>query len=182
MYRDYDIFEVLPNGSKASIARIPSLVLALLRLERLAKATSNECFVADAETRQVMALRNVPSAKEVVVKRVFQIAYDEELGIQRAELLRSRGYHVISVVGNEKGKILLSALQRYSLFIVGHAAPEETRSELVDWLKEKYPSVKILALNSPDQEVRRADYNVTQNGPELWMPIVTQQLGDGAAA
>ena len=175
MYRDYDIFEVLPNGSKVSIARMPSLELALLRLERLARFTSNECFVAEAETRQVIAHRNVPSAKDQVIKRIFQIVYDEELGIQRAELLRSLGYHVISVVGNEKAKILLSAIHRYDFFIVGSTAPEETRSEIVSWLKAYYPNVKILALNPPQQRQAHADYNASQNGP--WLAIVTQQLG-----
>ena len=129
-----------------------------------------------------MAQRNLPAAKERATKRVFQIAYDEGLGIQRAELLRSLGYHVISVVGNEKAKILLSAIHRYDFFIVGSAAPEETRSEMVDWLKANYPKVKILALNPPQQQLAHADYNVTQHATELWLPIVTQELANVAAA
>ena len=78
--------------------------------------------------------------------------------------------------------MLLSALQRYNLFIVGHNADEKTRSEMVGWLKERYPNVKILALNSRDQELPSADYNVTGEGPEEWLPIVTQHLGEGTEA
>jgi len=45
---------------------------------------------------------------------------------------------------------------------------------MLDWIKVKYPSVKILALNAPHQQLLNADYNVTLNGPENWLPIVTQ--------
>lgn len=65
MYRDYDIFEVLPNGSKVRIATVPRLAVALSRRERLAKDTSNECFVADhKKTRQIVAQRNLPAKSE----------------------------------------------------------------------------------------------------------------------
>src|SRR5439155_1510278 len=97
---------------------------------------------------------------------------------QRAELLLGCGYGVISVLGNEAAKVLLSSIQHYDLFIVGHAAPEETRREMVGWLKVKYPEVEILALNPPHQQVLRADYNVRLNGPENWLPIVAQLLVD----
>jgi len=113
----------------------------------------------------------------VKLRRIFQISYDEELGLRRAELLRSRGYGVISVIGNEAAKVLLSSPQRYDLFIIGHAAPEETRREMVDWLKAEYSNVKVLALNPPNQEVLAADHNVRQNEPENWLPIVLQLEG-----
>jgi hypothetical protein len=51
----------------------------------------------------------------------------------------------------------LSSIQHYDLFIVGPAAPEDTRREIVDWLKEKYPTVKIPALHPPHQQVSNAD-------------------------
>jgi hypothetical protein len=85
---------------------------------------------------------------------------------------------VISVIGNHPAKLLLSSIQHYDLLIAGPTAPEETRREIVDWLKTKYPRVKILALNSPCQQVLRADYNVRQNGPENWLPIVTRLFAD----
>jgi len=55
---------------------------------------------------------------------------------------------------------------------VGHAAPEQTRQEIVDWLKVKYPQTTVLALNPRNQELVGADYNVVQNGPEKWLPYV----------
>ena len=146
-------------------------------LEGLARRTTNECFATDAETRQVVIQKNVPPAR---LRRIFQIAYNLDLGLRRAEVLRSRGYGVISVVGNEAAKVLLSSIQRYDLFIVGHSAPEEIRKEIVAWLKSQYPNVKILSLNPPDHQLLAADYNVRQNGPETWLPIVSQQLSSSA--
>jgi hypothetical protein len=110
-----------------------------------------------------------------VTKRIFQIAYTERLRSERAELLIHLGYGVISVIGNESAKILLNGIQHtdLALFIVGHAASEQTRTEMVDWLKAKYPSVRILALNPPNEQLLRADYNVVQNGPENWLPFVS---------
>src|SRR5579864_6038072 len=107
-------------------------------------------------------------------KRIFQIAYTEQLRSERAELLTRLGYGVISVIGNESAKVLLSTIQHtdLALFIVGHAASEQTRTEMVDWLKSKYPNVRILALNPPNEELLGADYNVIQNGPDKWLPFV----------
>ena len=44
------------------------------------------------------------------IKRIFQIAYTEQLRSEKAELLRHLGYAVISVIGNEAAKVLLSAI------------------------------------------------------------------------
>ena len=174
MYSVYEIFEVLPNGSTLKISRVSGLEFANLALRELAKRTRNECFVTDARTRRVVAQLNVSQEKRRATKRIFQIAYDEQLGLRRAELLRSRGYGVISVIGNDPARVLLTSIQHYDLFIVGHAAPEETRTEMIDWIRAKYPKVKILALNPPHQQLLNADYNATLNGPENWLPIVTQ--------
>jgi hypothetical protein len=174
MYSVYEIFEVLPGGSTLRISRESNLEFAKLALQELAKRTKNECFVADARTRQVMAQLNVSQGKWRAIKRIFQISYDEQLGLRRAELLRSLGYGVISVIGNNPAKVLLTSIQHYDLFILGHAAPEETRTEMIDWIKVKYPRVKILALNAPHKQLLNADYNITLNGPENWLPIVTK--------
>src|SRR5258708_6721292 len=180
MHRVYEIFEVMPNGSPQRVTFVRGLEFAKVAIQNLAKHTSNECSVVDAKTRQVVIQMNVARAKLRATTRIFQIAYNEDLGLGRAELLRSHGYGVISVVGNQAAKLLLTSIQRYGLFIVGHAAPEETRREIVDWLKAEYPKVKILALNPLNQQILRADYNVRQNGPENWLLIVTQLLATSA--
>jgi hypothetical protein len=80
------------------------------------------------------------------------------------------------VLSNEAAKVLLCSIQKYDLFIVGHAAPEEYRREMVDWLKTHYPNVKILALNPPHQPLPNADYNALGDDPESWLPFVTEHL------
>src|SRR5206468_2295132 len=181
MNRVYEIFEVWPDGSTVTRAVVSGLEFAKVTFDRLAERTSYECKAADARTHQVVAQRNVPQAKGRTVKRIFQIPYDEGIGFRRAQLLRELGYGVISVLGNEAAKLLLSSIQHYDLFIVGPDAPEETRREIVDWLKENYPQVKILAMNPPDQQVPKADYNAEQDGPENWLPIVRERLINSAS-
>ncbi len=176
MHRVYEIFEVMPNGTPQRVTVISGMEFAKLALQGLAKRTKNECFAADAKTRQVVMHMNVPLGKSRATGSIFQICYDEKLAVHRAELLKSRGYDAICVIGNEAAKVVLSSIRHYDLFIVGHAAPKETRREIVAWLKANYPGVKILALSPPNQQILGADYNVRLNGPETWLPIVSQQL------
>ncbi len=170
MHRVYEIFEVPPSGSPQRVTVVSGVEFAKVALQGLANRTNNECFAADARTRQVVMQLNVPSAK---LRRIFVISYDEEMGVQRSELLKSRGYGVISVIGNDAAKVLLSTIQRYDLFIIGDVAPREVRREMADWIKTQYPEIKILALNPPDQKVPAADFNVP-HGPENWLPIVSR--------
>lgn len=172
--RQYEIYEVSPNGSMIQHSSADGLEAAWQKLSELAKHTANECFAIHPPTRQVVAQLNVPPAEERGRKRVFQIAYTEELGLARAAELTRRGYSVTTVVGNERAKVLLSSAQGCDLFIIGHAGPEQTRARMVAWLKANYPGVKIVALNSAFGRLREADYNVVLNGPEKWIPIVAQ--------
>jgi hypothetical protein len=147
MHGDYEIFEILPTGASSRRATVSGLEFAQLTLAELAKNTPNECYAAKAKSHRIAAHMHMPSAKW----RVSQIAYDETSGHTGAELLRQLGYEVVSVVGNETAKHLLSYNQHYDLFIVGHSAPAETRKAMV------------------------ADFNVKENGAENWLPIVAQR-------
>ena len=170
----YEIYEVLPTGSMTQRDSTDGLESAWQKLSELAKQTANECFAIHPPTRQVVAQLNVPPAEERGRKRVFQIAYTEEMGLARAEELTRRGYRVTTVIGNERATVVLDSTQRWDLFIIGHAAPEQTRARMVAWLKANYPGVKIVALNSAFVRLREADYNVVLSGPEKWIPIVAQ--------
>lgn len=165
----------MPDGSTVKRASISGLEFAKVTLEDLAKRTSNECIAADERSHQIVAQLNLPPAKRKM-KRIFQIAYDEQAGLHSAELLRNRGYGVISVLSNEAAKVLLSSIQKYDLFMIGHAAQEKCRGEMVDWLRTHYPDVKILALNPPHQPLPNADYNAPVSDPEGWLSFVTEQL------
>jgi hypothetical protein len=107
---------------------------------------------------------------------ILQIAYDESLLITREQLLRSRGYEVVSVMGNEDAKSLLAIPgQYYRLFIVGQAAPQQAREEIAHWLKERFPKIQVLALNGPYQDkVVAADLNAILDGPDAWLSAVAK--------
>ncbi|MGC2421128.1 MAG: hypothetical protein WA405_05710 [Candidatus Acidiferrales bacterium] len=175
--REYDIFESRQDGSVAWRATVHGLRGARLKIAELVRNTGNEHFALCIPTGEAVFPVDASKAASPTdaIKRIFQIAYTERLRNERAELLRHLGYGIISVIGNEAAKILLSTMQHadIALFIVGHAAPEQTRKEMVDWLKAKYPNVKVLALNPPNQQLPGADYNVIQNGPEKWLPFVS---------
>ena len=111
-------------------------------------------------------------------KRVFQIAYDEKLLVSRAELLKKRGYEVSSVLGNDAAKGTLDTRKRYRIFIVGHAAPNDAREDMVRWLKAHFPNTKILVVNPASSAILAgADYNVVLNGPEEWLSIIANAAG-----
>jgi hypothetical protein len=178
MERDYDLFERSQDGPLIWRGSVHGLENARRKLQELAKRTTNECFAIYTPTRQIVALLNIAQAGQVRRKRVvFQIAYDEQHLVSRTELLRQNGYEVVSIVGNEAAKIVLSSPQHCDLFIVGHAAPEQTRKEMVEWLKARYPSIKILALNPADhRQLADADYNAILNGPDEWLSIAAAVL------
>jgi len=179
MNREYDLFERLPDGSALWRGVAVGAFDAHLQLRELARITANELFAIEVLTGEVLARVNTPLiARQRKIKQIFQIAYDEKLLAMRAEQLTANGYEMTSVVGNEAAETALGSGQEYDLFIVGHAAPEETRIEMVGWLKMKYPKARILALNPPDCEcLDGADYNVPQNVPAELLPTVSAALG-----
>jgi hypothetical protein len=96
--------------------------------------------------------------------------------------LKLHGYEVVSVIGNEVTKLVLSMPQDCDLFIVGHTAPEATGQEMVAWLKANYPGVRMLALNPPlIRELIGADYKVKLNGPETLLAVIATALGGASA-
>jgi hypothetical protein len=117
-----------------------------------------------------------PAGSPALGKRVFQVAYTKTFSIQRANRLRNLGYGVLSVMGNVAAKTLLTVVpmkpRELALFIVGHTGSEEARSEVVRWLKSRYPLVPLVALNPPQQEVVGADYNVLNDNTDLWLRLM----------
>jgi hypothetical protein len=181
MDSEYEIFECLADGSVMWCDRAIGLRNARLKLDGLPRDTGNEYFAMHLLTRHIIFAADVSRLESGrAIKRIFQIAYTKQLRIERSELLRSLGYPVISVLGNEAAKIFLTTLRRdnlsIALFIVGHAAPAETRKEMVTWIRSNYPRAKILALNPPSQKIEIADYNENQNRPESWLPLVATNI------
>lgn len=181
MEREYDIFERLPDGSLKWHAGASDLHDAQRKLEGVQRDRSEEYFVLDRLTGGIIVGADLPPvASDRSSKCIFQIAYSGDLRGTRAKLLGDLGYTVVSSLGNSAAKLLLTEPRRVpsdiALFIVGSDASAATRTEMVDWLKANYPTVRILALNRPDQHLRNADFNVLDNGPATWLPFVSAIL------
>jgi hypothetical protein len=116
-------------------------------------------------------------ANAPVTKHIFQVAYCEEHFLARAVLLRRRGYSVTSVIGNEAAKALLAALPAEDLLIIGHAAPEQTRLDMVLWLQAYYPKTCILALNPPNERLGTWQFNAVHDRPQAWLSWIEAELG-----
>jgi len=179
MQRDYDLFEQFPDGSSLWRGRAAGLAEVRRKLTELSATTANECYAIHLSTKEVVARVNLGGSRPKIAKKlVGQIAYDNAVAINRTNLLRAQGYEVVSVIGNEAAKLVFDLAPSWNLFIVGYGASNEVREEMVAWLKAKFPSVPVLALNPPAvQELPGADYNVKQNGWESWLPIVINTLG-----
>ncbi len=178
MEREYDLFEQFPDGEPMWRGHAVGLLSARQKLQALTRTTRNECVIVHLPTKEVVARLNVPSSRGVGRKPVvFQIAYDSGLATTRTMVLRLQGYEVVSVLGNEAAKVVLSMPEEIDFFIVGHAADDQARKEMVSWLKANYSGVRILALNPPRvSELEGADYNVQLNGPETWLPIIASAV------
>ena len=173
----FALYEVLPCGSVVPCGWAASLEDAWRQLSQLARYTSNESFALDARTHRVVAQINVPLAAQRASRRIFQIAYTQELALEREEVLVHRGYNVTTVIGNESAKSVLASTPPFDLFILGHGASEQFRKEMIRWLRERYPNTKMISLNPFHQRLDDADYNVLLDGPETWLPAVSSALG-----
>ena len=173
MLPPFDIFRVEADGEVLWVKSVADLKSARLVVKELMASSPGEYVIHSHSTHNELIVKPLPAKKQRAKPIIFQIAYDERLMASRAELLKTHGFAVVSVVGNEAAKVALAKPQDYDLFIVGHGAVMQVRKEMADWLKEKYPKVEILALNPPyEQRLAHADYNVVLNGPEEWLFVV----------
>jgi hypothetical protein len=161
----FNIFKVESDGPRW-LEAVADMERARARVKTLATSSPGEFIIANQRTGEKISVK-------VQTKRIlFQIGYDEKGLNARAELLRRFGHEVISVTHNEAAKVALSSYHDVDLFIVGHTAPEQTRKEMVSWLKKNYPNVKIVALNPSREQLVGADYNVVLNDHDEWLSLL----------
>jgi len=131
MIPPFDIFKVESSG--------PRWMEVAADLERAKARVKNtgDIFARRIHHRQTKRPARKISIQTQTKRILFQIGYDEKGINARAELLRRFGHEVISVTNNEAAKVALSSYHDVELFIVGHTAPEQTRKEMVAWLKTK---------------------------------------------
>jgi hypothetical protein len=163
MLSPFHVFKVKSDGSLQWLEGAVSVERARARVKVLA-----------ASSRGKYVITNLTGKVEFPPKRImFQIGYDEKELNARAEMFRRCGLEVISVADNESAKHALSSIRDVDVFVVGHAAPEQTRREMVEWLKATFPKVKIVALiPAANRELSRADYNIVLNDRDKWPSLL----------
>ena len=167
MVPSFYIFKVARDGGLRLMESVNYLERARARVRVLAASSPGEYIIANQETGEKISIKS--RAKRIM----FQIGYDEKELNARAELFRRVGHEVISVADNEAAKGALSgSIQNVDLFIVGHTAPEQTKKEMVEWLRANFPKVKIVALNTSARQLSGADYNVVLNDWDEWLSLL----------
>ena len=171
MLSPFHIFRVHIDGSRHWMEGAASLERAQARVKVLAASSRGEYVITNL-TGQNLWVKSQP-------KRImFQIGYDERELNARAELFRRLGHEVISVADNGAAKRALRSFCDVDVFVVGHTASEQTRKEMVDWLKANFPKVKIVALiPSVTRPLPSADYNVVLNDLDEWMTFLAATAG-----
>jgi 5'(3')-deoxyribonucleotidase len=166
MFPPFHIFKVQSDGSLRWMDAAVDADHAKARVKVLATSSPGE-YVITNMTGEKISVKTLPK------KIIFQIGYSEKELNTRAELFRRCGHEVISVADNEAAKQALTSNPNADIFVVGHTAPEQTRTDMVDWLKANFPNVKVVALiPSASQQLQRADYNVVLNDWDEWISLL----------
>jgi hypothetical protein len=166
MISPFHIFKAQSDGSRRWMEGAVSVERAKARVEVLAASSPGEYVITNLTGRKI-------SIKSQPKRIMFQIGYDEKELNPRAELFRRCGHEVISVPDNQAAKRALLSIRNVDVFVVGHTAPEQTRREMVDWLKANFPKVKIVALiPSANLQLPCADYNIVLNDWDEWMSLL----------
>jgi len=166
LFPPYNIFKVQSDGTLRWMESAADVERAKVLVKGLAAFSPGEYVITSLNGEKI----SITSRHKRIM---FQIGYDEKELKVRAELFRRCGHEVISVADNEAAKRALASFHNIDVFIVGHAAPEQTRKEMVDWLKTNFPRVKIVALiPSAHRQLSRADYNVVLNDWDEWLSLL----------
>jgi hypothetical protein len=166
MFPPFHIFKVQSDGSLRWTDAAVDVDHAKARVKVLAASSPGE-YVITNMTGEKISVKTLPK------KIIFQIGYNEKELNTRAELFRRCGHEVISVTDNEAAKQALTSIPNVDIFVVGHTAPEQTRKEMVDWLKTNFPRAKVVALiPSVSHQLQRADYNVVLNDWDEWISLL----------
>jgi hypothetical protein len=163
MFSPFHIFKVQSDGRLRWMEGAVNVERAKARVKVLATSSRGEYVITNLTGKKI-------SIKSLPKLTIFQIGYDEKELNARTELFRHCGHEVISAADNEAAKRVLASIAKVDVFVVGQMAPEQTRKEMVDWLKVNFSRVKIVALiPSADGQVPRADYNIILKDRDEWL-------------
>ncbi|MGI9101674.1 MAG: hypothetical protein ACR2IF_04430 [Terriglobales bacterium] len=105
--------------------------------------------------------------------RIFQVAYDQSLLAIRQEMLKTAGFDVVSAQGNQAAREMLSENHAYDLIVVGWSAGDHPRRDIVTWIKQRWPQLRVIALHDTrNHPIPDADYNSASENPHEWFEAV----------
>jgi DNA-binding NarL/FixJ family response regulator len=81
---------------------------------------------------------------------ILNVAYDSLLKELRESALERHGYRVVSVIGNEAAKRLVSSAA--DLVVIGNGGILEERLEMVRWLARNCPQVAVIVMSADERE------------------------------
>lgn len=103
---------------------------------------------------------------------ILQIAYYPSLLEIRGRMLEEDGYAVTSVLGNDEGMAVASAV-RFDLIVVGFSAAHAVRTKMVRWLKENISEVPVVVLlGHYHEDFPDADVATLSESPLTWLTAV----------
>jgi DNA-binding NarL/FixJ family response regulator len=113
-----------------------------------------------------------------MTSHILQVAYYPNLQETRALMLKSAGYEVTSVLGNNKAIALDDAtIAAADLIVVGFDAPHSVRAEMVLWFKAHYPQIPVVALRSSRwEEFPEANVSTFSEDPTVWLAEIASIL------
>ena len=94
---------------------------------------------------------SVPQS-ELRKKRILHVEFDRVLLATRHALLETAGFEVISCFSGMAAREVSTASAHFDLFLIGHAAPIDERTDLVTWIRAHFPRIAIIALRSRDTD------------------------------
>ena len=87
--------------------------------------------------------------------------------------LQNAGFEVTSALGNEEARRVLSEIAEFALVVVGWSTGDEERREMVRWVKQQYPALRVRALySSRGHAIAEGDFNSRSEKPEEWFTAV----------
>lgn len=108
--------------------------------------------------------------------RVFQVAYNQQLLRVREMILQQKGFTVHSVIGNSEACRLLGEEafgdSRFDCFIIGWSGSYEEKKSITEWIKQKWPTIPVVAIHDQFVRIPKADITATHDTPEEWIRAV----------
>jgi hypothetical protein len=175
----YNLFEI---GGRYHTWRsqVKGLMHAGLKLSELSAKSSNECYAVHQSTNDIVARLNVAGAN-LRAPLVFNIAYDPRIAEALTYELPPHGCRFGYAVGNDLACAILSSRMDCDVFILGDAAPHQTRRSMAGWLNSNYPDVPTIALKSPSEpDIAAAHFNLELNGYQVLLSTIMQALEPAA--